>query len=176
LNDCAQSTDYFSHREPRGHEEKQETDRKIVSAEENKDWLTDGGSTMGALPPLSPDLEDLARSVIDAGFQVHRAMGPGLLESVYEACLRIEFDKRGIAFESQAGIPIVYSGVRLESGLRLDLLVEKSLIVEVKSTDKLVPIHQSQLLTYLRLSGLRLGLLMNFNVLKFSQGVKRVIL
>jgi GxxExxY protein len=130
---------------------------------------------MNLASPLSSELEDLARSVIDAGFKVHQALGPGLLESVYEACLRIEFDKRGIAFESQAALPITYGGVRLESGLRLDLLIEKSLIVEVKSVDHLVPLHQSQLLTYLKMSGLRLGLLMNFNVLRYAEGVKRVV-
>src|SRR5690606_18865862 len=114
--------------------------------------------------------------VIDSGFKVHQALGPGLLESVYESCLCIEFDKRGIAFERQVGMPVTYSGIRLESALRLDLLVEKCLVVEVKSVEKLLPIHRSQVLSYLKLSELRLGLLMNFNVSKFAEGVRRVIL
>ena len=130
---------------------------------------------MDLTSPLSPELEDLAREVVDSAFKVHQALGPGLLESVYQACLCIEFGKRGIAHETERPIPVIYEGVRLESGLRLDLIVESCLIVEIKSAEKLLPIHKSQLLTYLKLSGLRLGLLINFNVLMFSEGVKRVI-
>jgi len=124
---------------------------------------------MGISSPLPSELEDLSRALIDSAFKVHRSLGPGLLESVYQACLCIELSKRGIDFESQAPVPITYDGVRLEAGLRLDLLVERSLIVEIKA------IHQSQLLTYLKLSELRLGLLINFNVVLFKQGVKRLI-
>jgi GxxExxY protein len=130
---------------------------------------------MEASSPLSPELEDLARTVVDSGFKVHQTLGPGLLESVYQACLCIELDRRGIVYETEASVPVIYEGVRLEAGLRLDLIVEKSLIVEIKSTEKLLPIHKSQLLTYLKLSGLRLGLLINFNTLMYSAGVKRVI-
>ncbi len=131
---------------------------------------------MELVSPLSSELEDLARAVVDSAFKVHQTLGPGLLESVYQACLRIEFEKRGIAYETETPVPVNYEGVRLESGLRLDLIVENSLIVEIKSAEKLLPIHKSQLLTYLKLSRLRLGLLINFNVLMFSEGVKRVIL
>jgi len=130
---------------------------------------------MGISSPLPSELEDLSRALIDSAFKVHRSLGPGLLESVYQACLCIELSKRGIDFESQAPVPITYDGVRLEAGLRLDLLVERSLIVEIKAVEKLLPIHQSQLLTYLKLSELRLGLLINFNVVLFKQGVKRLI-
>jgi GxxExxY protein len=130
---------------------------------------------MGASSPLAVELEELSGVVIDSAFKVHQSLGPGLLESVYEACLCIELGNRGVAFDAQVPIPVVYEGVRVEAGLRLDLLVEKSLIVEVKSVEKLVYIHQSQLLTYLKLSGLRLGLLINFNVAMFKDGRKRVI-
>jgi GxxExxY protein len=130
---------------------------------------------MEASSPLSPELEDLARTVVDSGFKVHRTLGPGLLESVYQRCLCIELDRRGITYDTETSVPVIYEGVRLEAGLRLDLIVEKSLIVEIKSTEKLLPIHKSQLLTYLKLSGLRLGLLINFNTPMFSEGVKRVI-
>ena len=126
-------------------------------------------------PALTPELEELARVVIDAAFKVHHTLGPGLLESVYQACFCVELGNRGIAYETQAPVPVVYEGVRLEAGLRLDLLVERSLIVEIKSAEKLLSIHQSQLLTYLKLSNLRLGLLINFNVVLFKEGVRRVI-
>ncbi len=125
--------------------------------------------------PLPSELEDLSRSLVDSAFKVHQTLGPGLLESVYETCLCIELDKRGIAYETQAPIAFVYEGVRIDAGLRLDLLVEKSIILELKSVDKLLPIHQSQLLTYLKLADLRLGLLLNFNVEVFKQGIKRII-
>ena len=130
---------------------------------------------MDTFLPLPPELEGLSGALIDSALKVHQTLGPGLLESVYESCLCIELGKRGIAFETQTPIPVVYEGVRMEAGLRLDLLVENSLIVEVKSVEKLLPIHQSQLLTYLRLSDLRLGLLINFNVTLLKEGIKRVI-
>ena len=98
-----------------------------------------------------------------------------MLESVYEACLCVELGKRGIRHETQAPIPLSYEGVRIEAGLRLDLLVEKSVILELKAVDKLLPIRQSQLLTYLKLADLRLGLLIKFNVAMFKQGVRRII-
>ena len=125
--------------------------------------------------PLPSELEDLSRSLVDSAFKVHQTLGPGLLESVYETCLCIELDKRGIAYENQAPIALVYEGVRIDAGLRLDLLVEKSIILELKAVDKLLPIHQSQLLTYLKLADLRLGLLLNFNVEVFKEGIKRII-
>jgi GxxExxY protein len=132
-------------------------------------------SAMNLRSPLPSELEDLSRSLVDSAIKVHQTLGPGLLESVYETCLCIELDKRGIAYESQAPIALVYEGVRIDAGLRLDLLVEKSIILELKAVDKLLPIHQSQLLTYLKLADLRLGLLLNFNVEVFKQGIKRII-
>jgi len=130
---------------------------------------------MDLLSPLPSELEDLARALVDAAFKVHQALGPGLLESVYQTCLCIELDKRGIAYETQAPISLVYEGVRIDAALRLDLLVEKSIILELKAVDKILPIHQSQLLTYLKLSDLRLGLLINFNVEVFKDGIRRII-
>ncbi len=130
---------------------------------------------MNVFSPLSPDVEDLSRSLVDSAFKVHQTLGPGLLESVYEACLCVELGKRGIGYETQALVPLVYEGVKIEAGLRIDLLVEKRVILELKSVDKLLPIHQSQLLTYLKLANLNLGLLINFNVAMFKQGVKRII-
>jgi len=125
--------------------------------------------------PLPLELEELSRTLVDSAFKVHQALGPGLLESVYEACLCVELDRRGIGFETQAPVPLVYEGVRIEAGLRLDLLIERSIILELKAVDKLLPIHQSQLLTCLKLADLRLGLLINFNVAMFKQDVKRII-
>jgi GxxExxY protein len=130
---------------------------------------------LNVFSPLPQDIEDLARTLVDSAFKVHHTLGPGLLESVYQACLCVELEKRGIRFENQALLPLIYEGVKIEAGLRLDMLVESSVIVELKSVDKLLPIHQSQLLTYLKLADLRLGLLINFNVTMFKLGVRRVI-
>jgi GxxExxY protein len=125
---------------------------------------------------ISAELEGVAREVIDAGLQVHIALGPGLLESAYESCLAYELGVRGISLRRQAALPIRYKGMQLDANYRIDLLVEETLVVEVKSVDKLAPLHDAQLLTYLKLSGCRLGLLMNFNVLLFKQGLRRLVL
>ena len=126
--------------------------------------------------PIPEATEQIATAVLDAAFQVHRELGPGLLESVYEACMRLELTQRRIPFQSQLALPVVYSGVRLEAGLRLDLLVADSVIVELKAVEKLNPLYEAQLLTYLKLSGHRLGLLINFNVPLLKDGIKRVVL
>jgi GxxExxY protein len=125
--------------------------------------------------PLSPEMEELSRALVDSAFKVHRTLGPGLLESVYEVCLCVELRMRGIEHQTQLQIPIEYEGVRVDAGFRLDILVEKSIILELKAVDKLLPIHHSQLLTYLKLADLRLGLMINFNVDMFKQGVRRII-
>jgi GxxExxY protein len=124
---------------------------------------------------LPSELEELSKVLVDSAFKVHQALGPGLLESVYEACLCVELNDRGIAFEAQSPVDIIYNGKRVDAGLRIDLLVERSIILELKAVDKLMPIHQAQLLTYLKLTNLRLGLLINFNVALFKEGVKRMI-
>jgi GxxExxY protein len=131
---------------------------------------------VSAFEPVSADVDELAASIVDAAFKVHSALGPGLLESVYQACLMHELAQRRIVVQSQVAIPIVYRGLRLDAGLRLDLLVAQAVIVEIKAIEEILPVHHAQLLTYLKLSGKRLGLLINFNVVKIKDGIKRVIL
>lgn len=120
--------------------------------------------------------ERIAAQVIDAGLHVHQSLGPGLLESAYEQCLAHELAARGVAFQRQVSMPITYRGVRMDAGYRIDLLVDSCVIVEVKAAETFLPIHQAQLLTYLRLSGCRIGFLMNFNVKLFKSGLRRVVL
>jgi GxxExxY protein len=122
------------------------------------------------------EIEQVAQVVVDAALKVHKALGPGLLESAYEHCLAHELSVRGLSLRRQAALPIRYDGVTLDAGYRLDLVVHNAIILEVKSVDALTPLHHAQLLTYLKLSGCRLGFLMNFNVPLFKQGLKRVVL
>jgi|SRR5579859_536515 len=119
---------------------------------------------------------ELTRSIIGAAIEVHKLLGPGLLESAYEDCLCHELALRKIHFEKQKPIPLVYKGTKLECGFRLDLLVEGRVVVELKSVDGLAPIHEAIMLTYLRLSGHTLGLLINFNVPVLKDGVRRFIM
>ncbi len=126
--------------------------------------------------PIPESAERVARSIIDAAIAVHRALGPGLLESAYEICLAHELENRGNTVLRQMALPVVYEAVKLEAGYRVDLMVDGAVIVEVKSVDALAPVHEAQLLTYLRLSGRRLGFLINFNVVLLKQGIKRMIL
>ena len=121
------------------------------------------------------NLNELTSQVIGACIEVHRELGPGLLESAYEECLCYELARRGIQFTRQQPLPVVYKGVRLDCGYQLDVLVENSLILELKSIDKLHPIHDAQLLTYLKLANLSLGLLFNFNVQVLRQGIRRIV-
>lgn len=118
----------------------------------------------------------LTEQVIGRAIEVHRQLGPGLLESVYEEALCFEFTDAGIAFQRQVPIPVVYRDVRLEAGFRADVLVENSLLIEVKSVEALSRLHQAQMLTYLRLSGHRIGLLLNFNALRLRDGLRRFVL
>jgi GxxExxY protein len=115
-------------------------------------------------------------TVIGAAIEVHRALGPGLLESAYEECLCRELSLRKIPFERQRSLPVKYKGVSLDCGYRLDLLVADRVVVEVKAVEKLLPIHEAQLLTYLRLGGWKVGLLLNFNVPVLKQGIRRLVL
>jgi GxxExxY protein len=121
-------------------------------------------------------LDRVARCVVDAGLKVHRALGPGLLESAYEACLVHELLKRGVAVQRQVSLPVAYDGLELDAGYRLDLLVADEVIVEVKAVESLSRLHEAQILTYLKLSRRRLGLLMNFNTCLFKEGVRRIAL
>jgi GxxExxY protein len=125
--------------------------------------------------PIPDETERVARELIDAALAVHRALGPGLLESVYEACLCHELSKRGIPFQRQLDLPVVYDGVRVETGLRLDLLVAERVIAELKSDEKTIPLYDAQLLTYLKLTHQRLGFLINFNVPLLKHGIKRLV-
>jgi GxxExxY protein len=139
--------------------------------------LTDGqGQTPRQFEPVPPLVEETARQVVDAALKVHRALGPGLLESVYETCLARELRKRGLKVATQVKLPVTYDGVRLDAGLRLDMVVADCLIVEVKAAERVAPVHKAQLLTYLKLSGNRLGLLINFNVPRIKNGIRRVVL
>ena len=118
---------------------------------------------------------ELTEHIIGAAIEVHRALGPGLLESAYEECLCRELSLRGLAFERQLPLPLKYKGVLLDCGYRLDLLVAQSVLVELKSVEALQPIHEAQMLTYLRLGGWQVRLLINFNVLKLKDGVRRLV-
>ena len=120
-------------------------------------------------------LNDISHRVIGAGIEVHRQIGPGLLEDVYVECLAAELADSGLAVEREVAVPIRYRGKEVAKPLRLDLLVENCLIVEAKSVDALLPVHAAQVLTYLRMTGLKLGLLLNFNVDVMRQGVKRIV-
>jgi GxxExxY protein len=118
---------------------------------------------------------ELSKIVFESGLKVHKALGAGLLESAYEECLYYELINNGLLVEKQKGLPLVYNEVKLDIGYRIDLLVENKLIVEVKAVEVLADIHMAQILTYLKLSGCKLGLLINFNTVLFKDGVKRVI-
>ncbi|MBX7259279.1 MAG: GxxExxY protein [Candidatus Hydrogenedentes bacterium] len=128
------------------------------------------------MEPIPREVDEVAKQVVDAAFAVHQALGPGLLESVYEACLAHELRKRGLNVETQVVLPVVYDGVELEAGLRLDLLVNGCVVVELKAVDHLLDVHRAQVMTYLKLTGHRLGLLINFNVPLIKDGVKRIAL
>jgi GxxExxY protein len=125
---------------------------------------------------LSKDEERVATLIVDAAIKVHRALGPGLLESAYEACLAHELKQRGLTVETQVPVPIRYEGLMLDGGFRLDMLVDGIAIIELKALEKVLPIHDAQLLTYLKLSGRRLGFLLNFNVPVMKNGISRFVL
>ncbi len=119
------------------------------------------------------ELNQITDKIIGAAIKVHRTLGPGLLESAYEACLAFELVEAGLSVEQQKPLPLVYNDVKLDCGYRLDLLVNGKVVVEVKAIEKLAPIHQAQLLSYLKLSGCKVGLIINFNVLILKEGIHR---
>jgi GxxExxY protein len=121
-------------------------------------------------------LPELSAAIIGCAMRVHSSLGPGLLESAYEACLCHELTRNGMPFQRQVSMPMQYEGMRLDCGFRLDLIVEGQVVVEIKSVDQLLAIHDSQLLTYLRVSGLPLGILLNFNVAHLKHGIRRRVL
>lgn len=119
--------------------------------------------------------KEITGEILDAAIRVHTSLGPGLLESAYKACLAHELRKRGLHVDTEVKLPVEYDGIYLDIGYRLDMLVEELVIVELKSVDKLAPIHEAQLISYLKLSGRKVGLLINFNVLRLKEGFKRFV-
>ena len=129
--------------------------------------------TYAAIPT---DVDELSHEIIGLSIKIHTGLGPGLLESAYKECLFYEIAKAGFFVEKEKGLPLVYKSIKLDIGYRVDLLVERKLIIELKAVDELSAIHMAQVLTYLKLSGCRLGLLINFNVPKLKEGIKRLVL
>ncbi len=121
------------------------------------------------------DIEKVFKTILDCSFKVHTELGPGLLESAYEECLYYELNQPGLSVQKQKALPLVYKEVKLDAGYRIDLLVENKVIIEIKSVETLADIHLAQILTYLKLSKCKLGLLVNFNVKHLKNGIKRVI-
>lgn len=125
--------------------------------------------------PIPAEVERIGKIVLDAAYRVHTALGPGLLESVYQTCHAYEIRQGGLLVETQVAVPVTYKNLRMEGGLRLDLLVEKCVIVEIKAVETMNPVYEAQLLTYLRLTGVRLGYLINFSVPHLKNGIKRMV-
>jgi GxxExxY protein len=144
-----------------------------VSWEKIKDHRQDAKTPRKDLSDVE---EDLANSIVDAAIKVHTVLGPGLLESVYEACLTYELEKRGHLVKRQVVLPIQYDTLTLDAGLRLDMVVDGLVVLELKAVEHLLPVHHSQMLTYLKISRLRLGFLLNFNVSLMKDGISRKIL
>jgi GxxExxY protein len=126
--------------------------------------------------PIALEVEAMGKKILDAAYTVHTALGPGLLESVYEACTAYQARKSGLTIETQVPLPIKYKEVFVETGLRLDLWAKRSVIVEFKAVEKMIPPYDAQLLTYLKMTGCRLGFLINFNVMHLKDGIKRIVL
>ena len=130
---------------------------------------------MASAPVIQPTAQTISKAIITAAMRVHTELGPGLLESAYSACLKYELKTDGYDSCSQVGLPVVYRGVKLDLGYRMDLLVENLVIVEVKSVDAVAPVHHAQIISYLKLSGKSIGLLINFNVVHLKDGIKRFV-
>ncbi len=120
--------------------------------------------------------QDLTEKIIGAAIEVHRALGPGLLESIYQTCLAHEMALRGLHFEKEKPLPVEYKGIKLESGYRLDFVVDKKVVLELKAVDSIHDVHKAQLLTYLKLTGCKVGLLLNFNSAVLKDGIERLVL
>jgi GxxExxY protein len=130
---------------------------------------------MATYEPIPMQTNRLARQIVDCSFKVHSQLGPGLLESVYEVCLAYEVNKLGIPFVRQQALPVIYDGIRLDAGLRPDFIVANQLVVELKAAEAMHPVYEAQLLTYMKLLGVRVGLLINFNVPVIKDGIKRMV-
>jgi len=131
---------------------------------------------MGYGETTTEQIERIAHEIVDAAFKIHSKLGPGLLESAYSALMEYELMKRGLHVETEVPLPVVYEEVRLDLGYRLDMVVDRCVVVELKAVEKVHPVHDAQLLTYLKLTGLRLGILINFNTKLIKDGIKRVVL
>ena len=125
--------------------------------------------------PVPPNVERIGKAVLDASFKVHTVLGPGLLESVYETCTAFEVRESGLQAVTQVALPVTYKDIKMDAGLRLDMLVEDCVIVEFKSVETMNPVYDAQLITYLKLTGIRLGFLINFNVVHLKNGIKRIV-
>ena len=125
--------------------------------------------------PIPQQVNDIARDVVDAAIKVHSALGPGLLENAYKFCMAQELASRGHAIKLEVSLPVTYEGTKLDLGYRIDMLVDNLVVVEIKAIDSLAPIHEAQVLTYLKFSGLRLGLLLNFNVTLMKEVIRRLV-
>jgi GxxExxY protein len=162
----------------KGRKERREKSRREKEKEKIKNKEKREG--VKQIEMLGDDVSEenlLSKAILGAAIEVHKALGPGLLESVYEHCLAYEFTARGISFEQQKALPVVYKNVQLEMGYRLDFLVDGLVVVELKTVDEILPIHHAQLITYLKLTHCRLGLLLNFNVVRLKEGgIKRIAL
>ena len=133
-------------------------------------------STQTAFQPIPADVERIGKVVLNAAYKVHTTLGPGLLESVYQTSLKHVIEKSGVLVKTDVKLPIIFDGTKLDSGLQLDMLVEKSVIVDIKSVERMNLLYEKQLITYLRLSRLRLGFLINFNVPYLKDGIKRLVI
>ena len=121
------------------------------------------------------DIEEVARTIIDAAVKVHKSLGPGLLESAYQKCLAYELNKRSLRVDCEVTLPVHYDGIEIDAGYRVDMIVENCIMIENKTVDQLAPIHEAQLLTYLKLGGYRLGFLLNWNSTLIKYGIKRIV-
>ncbi len=134
-----------------------------------------GSTTRKSFQPVPTEVERVGKVVLDAAYAVHTELGPGLLESVYQVAMKHVIESNGVPVEKEVKLPILFRGVKLESGLRLDMVVDNCVIAELKSVEKMNPVYEAQLLTYLRLSNIRLGFLINFYVPRLKDGIKRMV-
>jgi len=125
--------------------------------------------------PVPPNVEKIGKAILDAAFKVHTALGPGLLESVYETCTSYEISQSGLQVSTQLALPVTYQGIKMDAGLRLDMIVEDCVIVEFKAVETMNPVYEAQVITYLKLTGIRLGYIINFNVVRLKDGIKRIV-
>ena len=153
-----------SRRDAQRRQEKADADRYAV-----------GRHLRGIVSNLT-ELNILTKQIIGAAIEVHRHLGPGLLESTYETCLAYELQQLGLSFERQRALPLVYKEIRLDQGYRIDLLVERKVVVEIKVVEQIAPVHEAQVLSYLKLSGRRVALLLNFNVKLLKDGIRRFVM